>query len=320
MDDETTTAVATAFGLGPPTRSPTRVTRGAMGEVWRVDTDRGAWAVKALFPWGVYDPMPREVEVQLAAGAAGIAIPRPVIHREVAVVTVSSRQYRAYEWVDLDPPVLPPATVEIAHEAGYILGAIHGLGLPADSDVERWYTAAPEASAFGDLADAADAAGMWWSGAMRAASPVVQSLLAFVTAEHAPPVVCHRDFDVSNVLPSTASQSLITLDWENVGPLAPDQELAAALLAWCTASGTVDQTAVGAFLTGYASGGGDTVVRDSSFSMAVCTCLNFLQVMAEQSLERDEHQAFADARLEQLLASSLADLLDGIRALVPLLI
>jgi aminoglycoside phosphotransferase (APT) family kinase protein len=291
-----------------------------MGEVWKVDTGRGVWAVKALFPWGVYDPMPPDVEVQLAAAAAGIALPRPVVHRDVAVVTVSSRQYRAYEWVELDPPVQPPATAERAHEAGHILGAIHELGLPADSDVDRWYTATPEASAFGELADAADAAGMGWSGAMRAASPVVRSLLAFVTAEHAPPVVCHRDFDVSNVLPARGSTSLITLDWENVGPLAPDQELASALLAWCTASGTVDQTAVAAFLAGYASGGGDAVVRGSSFSMAVCTCLNFLHVMAEQSLEQDEHQAFADAQVEQLLASSLADLLDGIRDLAPLLV
>lgn len=284
-----------------------------MGEVWKVLTDGGAWAVKALFPWAVSEPLPRDVDVQLAALESGIALPRPVVHHGSAVVTVESRQYRAYEWVELAPPVQPPAPAAVAHEAGSILGRVHTLPITVDGDVDDWYTTTPDPSTLAELADAARSADAWWGAVLGSSLPLVAGLRDLVAIDHSPPGLCHRDFDVSNVVPATGSNALVTLDWENVGPLPQDQELASALLAWCTSSGAAEPRAIDAFLDGYRAAGGSVVVRPESFSMAVCTSLNFLRVMAEQSLDRDEHLDYADARLEELLLSSLPNLLASIR-------
>ena len=316
VNEVTASAVTEAFGLGALAALPSMAARGAMGEVWKVETERGAWAVKALFPWAEYEPLPRDVQVQFAALAAGIALPRPVVHGSVAMVRVESRCYRAYEWVDLAPFSPPPATTEVANAAGRILGLVHTLPFAVDEDADGWYTTAPEPAEMRVLADAADDTGASWGPALRAAEPLMADLHKFIATDHAPPALCHRDFDMSNVLPAAETNELITLDWENVGPLAPDEELGSALLTWCTASGAVEERAVTAFLDGYTAAGGAAVPRaDRSFSMAVCTSLNFLRVMAEQALQRDEHLEFATARVNELLHSSLQNLVVGIRNL-----
>ena len=70
-------ALADRFSLGKVLGIPGYIARGAMGEVWRLETSDGRWAVKWLFPWVQADPRPADVDVQLAAAAAGIPLPRP---------------------------------------------------------------------------------------------------------------------------------------------------------------------------------------------------------------------------------------------------
>jgi Ser/Thr protein kinase RdoA (MazF antagonist) len=287
-----------------------------MGEIWMVPAELGVWAVKALFSWAEYPSLPADVRVQQLAMDAGIALPRPVVHDGVAVVVVDDRRYRAYEWADLAPPPPTPVTPELAAEAGQILGLIHGLPPEDAEDAGDWYTTAATAENLAEQAEASLAAGATWGPDLVASHPAADELRQFVAVDHGQLALCHRDFEPSNVMPSVSTGALVTLDWENVGPLAADEELGSALLAWCVGSGTGDWPAVASFLDGYRSAGGTASLRpDRSFSVAACTTLNFLRVMADQALLADEHLAFAETQLDAMLHGGLADLVAAIRAL-----
>jgi hypothetical protein len=49
MSAATAAVVATSYGLGRPPRAPTYADRGELGRIWRLDTDRGSWAVKESY-------------------------------------------------------------------------------------------------------------------------------------------------------------------------------------------------------------------------------------------------------------------------------
>ena len=71
-------AVVARFSLGQPLGAPAYVARGAMGEVWRLETTAGRWAVKWQFPWAPAEPVPADMAIQRAAADAGIPLPLPV--------------------------------------------------------------------------------------------------------------------------------------------------------------------------------------------------------------------------------------------------
>ena len=113
------TELARRFDLGQVRGAAQFVARGAMGEVWRLETIRGAWAVKWRFPWGPVQPRPADVGVQLAAAAAGIPLPVPVLTPAgEAVARIGSRHVRVYEWAELARPAEPPVSDRTAAEAG----------------------------------------------------------------------------------------------------------------------------------------------------------------------------------------------------------
>lgn len=332
MDTATAGAIAGAFRLGALVRDPVYVTRGAMGEVWRFDTDAGAWAVKALFSWAEYAARPADVIVQLAALEAGISLPRPVVIEGLAVLEVEGLLHRAYEWVDLDDQLVAPVSHATAESAGGTLARIHALGLPwppdgslglgavgaADEpDIDRWYTEPPAPGVLADLAARAAAQSRPWGAELLGLLPLVDDLVDTVAGEHDPPIVCHRDFNLQNVVPRAGSGGLVVLDWENAGPLAADEELASALLDFCTRHGSIGRDVASAFLFAYAAAGGTAVLRGSeSFAMTVHTALNFVRVLAGQALDDPPHRDFAEATLAGLLGAYLPGLAAAIPALV----
>lgn len=329
MDEDLLERVLAAFGRDRPSAPATFVARGAMGEVWKVDLAGGPVAVKALLPWADAVERPADIDVQLAAAAAGVELPAPLLDGEGrAVVAVDGRRYRAYEWVDLDDELDPPLDADLAREAGAQLGRIHALGLPVpapaddgESPVDRWYRAPPSKDRLVALARAGTSDARHWSYALIASFGMIDELLAavgFVTespvappaatpiAGAGPAVLSHRDFSLRNVIPRRADGRLVVIDWENAGPIDPDQELAAALVDLATSRGTAAPEAVAGLLDGYRSAGGCAVMAGGpSFRMAVCTTLNYLVVLAEQALSDDP---YAEVEIDGLLGAALPNL------------
>jgi Ser/Thr protein kinase RdoA (MazF antagonist) len=155
-------ALAERFGLGPVTADPVYVTRGQMGEIWRLETTSGRFAAKWLFPWAAApsDARPADVATQLAAAAAGIRLPMPVMAPDgAAVAEVHGQPARVYEWADLGPPLTTPVSATVAAEAGRLLGLLHGLALEADEPVDPWYLTVPAGDEWADVARRASTAG-----------------------------------------------------------------------------------------------------------------------------------------------------------------
>jgi Ser/Thr protein kinase RdoA (MazF antagonist) len=323
VDEVFGVAVADAFGLGRMSEAPSYVARGAMGEVWRMTTTRGAWAVKVLFAWDPPEAMPADFHIQLTAADAGIRLPRPMPARngDDAVVRVGESLVRVYEWVDLDAELSPPVDAHVAAEVGWILGTLHGLDLPVTQPVDPWYTAAPDDSTWTALVEQAKGADVAWADNLASEVPVLRALGEFVaSAVMGPVTTCHRDFGPDNVLPGVADGTLIVLDWENAGPLPADAEVAYALVQWATQRGTVSGDIARSLLDAYRRTDAPTLeLRHSSFNYIAATHANFLKVMVDQALEESRHHEFATRMVTSLLDGQLTQLQVSIDGLVDVL-
>lgn len=304
--------LARRFGLGPVQSGAKFVARGAMGEVWRLETSRGAWAVKCQFPWGPAQPRPADVGVQLAAAAAGIPLPAPVLTPAGEAVTgIGSHRVRVYEWADLARPAEPPVTDRTAAEAGRLLGVLHSLALPATEPDDPWYAEVRPPGDWVALADRAAAAGMAWAGRLAGAQGRIAGLSARadVPRPRDQRIVCHRDFNPDNVIPASSGDHLVVLDWENAGPLDPACELGYALFAWSAGRGRISTSAATALLDGYTAGlGADPALGPGMFTAAIATHLNVLFVMAEQAMAEPGHRDYCERQLYGLLDHDLDDL------------
>ncbi len=220
--------VARCFELGRVVRlSDGPVARGRQGQVWRLDTSEGSWAVKVAFGAVSEEAAALPTEFQEAAHRAGVPTPEVRRTAEGAVFadvgTDGAVPVRVHAWVDLQPPdpLVDPALV------GEVVAAIHRLDRPAAGPPDPWSTEPVGAERWDALV--AD---------LRAARAPFAEQLAHLRDELValegwiePPAVlrtCHRDLWADNVLP-TADGRLCVIDWEQSGAADPSMELAAVL-------------------------------------------------------------------------------------------
>lgn len=315
--------VAVRFGLGTPSRAPHYVARGAMGQIWHLEAAAQHYAVKILF-----EPVPDEsklldIRVQATALAAGLPLPAPIFTAEgLAVPTIHGRSVRLYRWEQLDPPLPPPVTSAVAREVGRLLGLIHSLDLEVrDPAVWSWYTTPPSPADWESLLARAEARGAPWSGALRHSRSLISELEELIVPfDGSDILICHRDFDPSNVLPRTDGSGLCILGWENVGPLPAGAELGYVLLGWTADGVKVDRDSVASLLAGYRSiRPNATPLEPSWASVFVVTMLNFLMAMGKQALDDENHRPFAEGWVRTMLEGGMVSLKNNIAGLGALL-
>jgi Ser/Thr protein kinase RdoA (MazF antagonist) len=304
--------LATVFGLGPVTGSPAYVARGAGGEIWRLETGTGVWAVKWLFDGAPSEPRPADVDVQFAAAAAGIPLPLPVLTPAEDAVAIIGQQYaRVHYWADLAQPAEPPVDDSTAAQAGRLLGVLHGLALASPEPDDPWYTEVPSAHDWTILTGQAQTAGMAWAAQLKVSLDRIATLSARTTGPRppGPSIVCHRDFNPDNVIPAASGDGLVVLDWENAGPLPPSLELGYALFAWTAGHEHPSPSAITAMLGGYrAASGRDTDVSPGLFITAIAAHLNFLHSMASLAIIDPAQRDYATRQVTELLDDGLDDL------------
>jgi Ser/Thr protein kinase RdoA (MazF antagonist) len=217
--------IAGAFGLGSgPSLSDGPVARGRQGEVWRLETADGSWAVKVPFQASTEDSVRVATGFQEAAHSAGV--PTPAVRRTLqgnVFATVGGRQVRVYEWVDLLAPDtgLDPAVV------GAVVAAMHGTGFSEPGPVDAWYREPVGADGWDALIERLVQAGAPFAGRLAQLRDELVALESWLE----PPTnlrTCHRDLWADNLLP-TAEGGVCVIDWENSGPADPAQELACVL-------------------------------------------------------------------------------------------
>ncbi|WP_341361045.1 phosphotransferase [Georgenia sp. M64] len=269
--------MARRFGLGAaPRLSAGPVARGRQGEVWRLTTSDGAWAVKTSFrPRREAEVLPA-THFQEAAHTAGVPTPAVVRTTEGQVLAeVGGVPVRVFEWVDL----LPPDPLVDPDLVGAVLGALHqvrddGPSVPPDP----WSHAPVGADRWDDLLQRLRAGGAPFAGRLAALRDELVALESWIE----PPRTlrtCHRDLWADNLLPTT--DGLCVIDWEEAGPADPSNELAAVLFEFAR----TDPGRVRALLAAYEDAGGPgRVERPGHFTMLIAQLGHITEVAAEDWL------------------------------------
>jgi Ser/Thr protein kinase RdoA (MazF antagonist) len=255
--------IARAFRLGGHPRLEGPVARGEQGQVWRLRTDRGAFAVKEPFPaFAEVDPdeAVRHATFQRRARAAGVPAPDVLDTGSGPMLLLDGLPLRAYTWVDVGErdSMLDPAAV------GRLVARLHRVRLRAEGPVHWWYTEPVGRAEWEELLAASVTAGAPYAGRLAA---VVDDLVAAsrvvgpVTAVQ----TCHRDLWADN-LRATPDGGLCLLDWENAGAGDPVGELAQVVFEF----GRTDPARAAALHAAYVDAGGPARLRSrADFGMVV---------------------------------------------------
>ena len=271
LRDADADVVAAASGLGRPARFEGPASRGQLGQVWRLETAQGPYAVKEWFAEPDLSEVARDADLVQAARAEGVTTPAVIRTTSGDVATTvptgggsrddgAGTAVRVFEWVDLQPRtrLLDPGAV------GTMLAGLHRAGPRTREPVDNWFATGVGESSWVSLQQRVAREGAPFA-------PVLGALLGDLVAvesvmePHETPIVCHRDLWADNVL-STTDGRVCVIDFENLGPADPSQELAMVLFEF----GDDDPGRARAIHTAYRDGGGPgRVTRRGHFTMLV---------------------------------------------------
>ena len=211
--------ICAAFGLPDvPGAAIIPVSRGAMGQIWRLDLGADRFAVKELF-WDASEESARnEAELTAQLEAAGIRLPASVPAADGSFVArlpadAGGGWLRLYRWIAGVPVELGDAGV--AAPAGRLLGRLHACALPPRGEADPWYDTVPDPVTWDQLADSALAHRAPWAAALAGRTGLLRELSTLVTPQAGDPLItCHRDLHPDNVL-INGSGELVLLDWDD---------------------------------------------------------------------------------------------------------
>lgn len=313
------TSLAEAFALGTPNSEPEFVARGAMGEVFRLDTATGSFAVKRLFagPTGG-----EESNARFQESAALHGVPLPSLLRSEngdLVAFVDGEWWRAYTWV-AGASVKPglPVDGEIASNVASALGRLHAIGYERGAPIDDWFLGVSD-DEVSDALDIAESVGIDVTGAR-------SGLVSLAAISRLKPksmsVGCHNDPDRGNVLVDVDG-SIVLIDWDNAGAGFAECEFARALWAWAFDGGEFrERNAVPTMVRAYRAAGGVFAPSDLSvFATMASTWVNYsvqcCRHVADPSVTPDT-LAFERGAIDHLATYPVVDgLLEQILEMVP---
>lgn len=326
--------IAAGFGLGVP-RSLVPVAQGAMGRVWRLDTESGAFAVKeSLWP---EDSETFNAQLEFSAHVvdqaheAGLHV--PMIRRSedgsllFAVYGSSggaTTQVRIATWIECTPCDRKVAGQDAAEWLGATLAILECLPdpptPPAQPWLGSWFSQVPDTDVWRSLLQHGQREHATWATALaRQLTPLVE-LGQLVGSAPVDLTVTHTDLQPQNVL--ITDDGYAVLDWDDVASVSRARTLACAINNWHLDGADIDVDGIRRTLAVYRVGGGTGVLRESTdFSDVIAGFLNYLRGQLDISLDQPHGPADArdsskqvDELLEHPLSVDMVDrLLDVIR-------
>src|SRR5438477_5229641 len=187
--------VADHFNLGPDARLEIEAARGEQGQVRRLVTARGSFAVKESFSEVDGDEAQLSAEFQARCHDAGASCPRPLPDTDGRFLShVGGEPIRVQTWVEIgDPdPLLDPVAI------GAELAALHRLVVPTDETPHPWGTEPVGAAEWRALVKASRGAGAPFAEQLAALLPALLEAEQLLTPM-AGVQWCHLDLWADNV-------------------------------------------------------------------------------------------------------------------------
>ncbi len=288
-------ALLACFDLGARGRLSERpIGEGRVGAVWRLETDRGRWAVKPIDDEITDGDLAEVIDgaaFQAAALRDGVPTPRicrttsgeVVGHLDEVRVTVQS-------WVDLRPPDLALDPLAL----GRLLAALHRVEFLGTTGRDPWYEAPVGPERWNEVLRALGARGAPFADEL--AGPVAELIHLEGLLGHPPKTLrtCHRDLWADNVRRAVDGE-LCVIDFDNAGLADPAGELAAVLLEYADR----DPDRAAAIRSAYADAGGPARVdAPTDFAMPVAQLAHIAEegcrrwLAARDDAERADNEAW----------------------------
>lgn len=258
-------SILAVFDLGSWGRlSDGPVASGRLGSIWRLDAERGSWAIKQVgdIPDDDLAELLEGAAFQEAALAAGV--PTPAVQRTRAgevIADCGGVRVRLHAWVDLyDPDVnLDPLDV------GRLVAGLHRVGSAGAVGLDPWYTEPVGCARWRELMSVLCARHAPFADELDALVPELVAMEAYLGGPPRELRTCHRDLWADNVR-RAHDGGLCVFDFDDAGLADPSQELAVVLVEYCTA----DPRRAGLIRAAYSEAGGPGRVEDpTDFAMAI---------------------------------------------------
>ena len=271
-----------ALDAGPWTMTP--VTRGALGQIWKLSGNCSSWAIKELLFGCDEEQVRREAALRQATENLGIASPRLIPNRHGSYLThlapSSGGSYvKLYDWID--GSTADASQPDILDWFGRTMALLHTAGEGATETPGSWYERCPQDADWKDLHKKVQQAGLPWSDALgRFIASSGAELARWVTpSDSGDLVTSHLDLQPQNVL--VGPEGPVLLDWDNAGSISAEREFARAVYVWSGGNGANIDSAR-RLARAYRNAGGRAAIRGpESFAMLFATDLNFTYVQAE---------------------------------------
>jgi len=278
--------LADLFDVGANPRLVGPVDRGVQGQVWRLETDEGWYAVKeALWPLDDHQALLAN-EFQARAMAHGVSAPPAVVARDGRVIIRDRGEpVRLFRWMRMDGPdrSIDPGDV------GRMVAALHRAGGHVIGDIHPWYVEPVGIDGWHQLVAELRQADAPFSADLAGLVDALLEAELILTPPAGPLTVCHRDLWADNVR-RVPGNGLAVIDWDNCGPESADQELSMLFVEF---GGSRER--VRTLYQAYCAAGGPGRVRSvSDFTMPVAVlghigeqaCRQWLQAMTENDRMR----------------------------------
>ena len=311
LDDGHVPCILAEFDLGSWGRlSDGPVASGRLGSIWRLDSERGSWAVKQV--GDITDEDLAELlegaafqEATLAAGVRTPAVRRT--RSGECIADCGGVRVRLHAWADLHDPDVSVDAVSV----GRLVAGLHRIDFAGAIGLDPWYTEPVGAGRWSELVRVLRARRAPFADELDALVPELVAMEAYLGGPPRELRTCHRDLFADNVR-QARDGGLCVFDFDNAGLADPSQELAVVLVEYCT----TDPRRAAVIRGAYAQAGGPGRVEDPrDFAMSIAQLSHIVVegcrrwLTATSDAERGDNEGWVREFVDQPLTRTVIEAL-----------